>query len=81
MIIRTNEQIEQLITAIKAANEELPEYNYFGASNQEEKEDMSIWVYQLKTALETGEVMDAWSEAGYWLTNENGTLGKDFGVE
>jgi hypothetical protein len=80
-IIRSNEKIEELIIAIKAAAEELPEYDYFGGSNQEEREDMSIWIYQLKVALETGTVLDKWSEAGHWLVSESGTLGKDFGVE
>lgn len=80
-IIRTNEQIETLATAIKAETDALPEYNFFGESTQESKHEGYGWVTELRYALETGNVKSTGSEVEYWLTREGSFFGKDYGVE
>lgn len=80
-IIRSKEQIEKLANAIEKEAEALPPINLFGESTEESKQESLQWAKELRTAAEIGVVTDEWSEAGYWLTNEKGTLGRDYGIE
>jgi len=80
-IIRTKEQIAALAAKIEAEADALPSHDLFGESNAESLSEMREWVDDLRWCLETGKVRDVWNEAGYWLINEQGTLGKDYGVE
>ena len=72
-IIRTQQQIEDLIRRLK---EEL-EGEWL---NDESRTEARSWLVELGAGLQ-GKILDPWSEAGYWLWNEKGILGKDYGVE
>jgi len=71
-IIRTKKQIGALIDALE---KELKDPRIVHG-----REESQEWIVDLRHALETGEVRDPWNEAGYWLVNEQGWLGKDYGV-
>ena len=72
-IIRTREQVEELVEAIQAEVDD-PRIT-------EGVDDLKVYLIELRHTLDTGRVMDYWTEAGYWLVNESGTLGRDYGVE
>ena len=72
-VIRTRKQIEKLA---KKIGEELEDRRIIYG-----REEMSEYIDHLLHFLNTGEIIDEWNEAGYWLTNEKSYFGKDYGVE
>ena len=80
--IRSKEEIQKLMTAIIEDLKTLPDKDIFGASNLESRNESVEWIDTLAKALATNMVdrLD-YTEVEYWLTNEKGTLGKDYGIE
>ena len=81
-IIRTREEIQALMMALKDQSEALPDYNLWGESTESSKEEMRQWVFELQVALDEGRIEgDEWdSEISYWLTNEKSYFAKDWGL-
>lgn len=79
-IIRTRDEIEALKSAMEKELVSLPDYNLFGESTEESKEESRQWIAELQIALDEGRVEDEWSEVGYWLINDKSYLAVDYEV-
>ena len=80
-IIRTKEQIEALKVAMENELAGMPDRNIFGESTAESKAETQGWIDTMDRALAGQDIGEEDDEATYWLTNERGTLGVDYGVK
>ena len=79
-IIRSEEQIMDLREALVKEKDGLPDYNIFGESTRESKQELAEWIQELDYALKFNEPMGSTSEIDYWLTDSGSLLGHDYGI-
>ena len=75
--MRESWEIEKMLNTLKNELNSLPDYSTFGSSNIEEKEEMAVWIEELKEYVETsGNVLpkNQDSEVYQWLFNKFSVL-------
>jgi len=79
---RTKEQVEALIKALEDELESLTDYDAFGESNDDGKEETRQCIAELQYCVtnDLKSVSDEDSAVGYWLTGRDNTFGTDYDV-
>jgi hypothetical protein len=77
--IKSEEEIEYMISLIQKAIDTTPKFNAWGDSNARDISDMKAEVRNLKMFLRKGTV-EKWTEARLWLEGNPNNFLKDFEI-
>jgi hypothetical protein len=65
--MKTKEELNMMISLVETALGDLPDFDAFGESNQENREEMELWLSQLEDVRDHQIVPKEGTEVRYWL--------------
>lgn len=78
-IVRSKEEIEEMLEAMRQQLENLPDYNIWNESTVADQADISRDINLLERFVETSELpSDPWSEVYGWLTGQDWSFLEDY---
>ncbi len=78
--MKTTQQALALANVVEREANDLPDQNFFGDSNQEEKERSRAWAEALRDYAQNGVIPDddTLLEVRYWITDEGWSALNDY---
>lgn len=75
---RTDDEIRNMIKILEAEHKNLPDENAFGCSNETDKEELLLWIKNLKNVLDASTEEDLELDVALWLNKSGHSALNDY---